>query len=172
MTCCSSSSASSPPNLPCGPPCSPDGGAPSSVASPSTSLSTAASATGIANAWPQSPRSFHRTLGQPYALTSACSVPTARSNPSSTSGSYPPPYISSRSSALKLDDVDPCRRPRSASRQRCAAPASAPAIFPRLMPRPPFFSLNLLARPLRCCHLEEGYGAPALQLYCARVPSS
>ena len=91
MTCCSSSSASSPPNLPCGPPCSPGGGAPSGAASPSTSPSTAASATGIANAWPQSPRSFHRTLGQPDALTSACSVPTARSNPSSTSGSYPPP---------------------------------------------------------------------------------
>ena len=43
---------------------------------------------------------------------------------------------------MKLDDVALCRRPCSASRQRCAAPASAPAIFPRLMPRPPFFSLN------------------------------
>ena len=72
-TCCSSSSASSPPNLPCGPPCSPGGGAPAGAASPSTSPSTAPSATGIANAWPQSPRSFHRTLGQPDALTSACS---------------------------------------------------------------------------------------------------
>ena len=29
--------------------------------------------------------------GQPDALTSACSVPTARFNPSLTSGSYPPP---------------------------------------------------------------------------------
>ena len=43
---------------------------------------------------------------------------------------------------MKLDDVALCRRPRSASRQRCAAPTSAPAIFPRLMSRPPFFSLN------------------------------
>ena len=64
---------------------------PSGAASPSTSLPIAASVTGIANAWPQSPRSFHRTLGQPDTLTSACSVPTARSNPSSMSGSYPPP---------------------------------------------------------------------------------
>ena len=43
---------------------------------------------------------------------------------------------------LKLDDVTLYHRPRSASRQRCAAAASAPAIFPRLMLCPPFFSLN------------------------------
>ena len=57
------------PNLSCIPPCSPGGGSPSGAASPSTSPSAAASATGIANAWLQSPRSFHRTLGQPDALT-------------------------------------------------------------------------------------------------------
>ena len=91
---------------------SPGGGSPSGAASPSTSPSTAVSATGIANAWPYSPRSFNRILGQPDALTSACSVPTARSKPSSTSGSYPLPYIISRSSTLKLDDVALCRRPR------------------------------------------------------------
>ena len=69
----------------------PGGGAPYGTLALSTSSTPMTSAMAIAKAWMRSPRSSAITLAQPKALEWASSVPTARTEPSLTTGSDPPP---------------------------------------------------------------------------------
>ena len=96
----------------------------------STSSTPTSSAMAIAKAWMHSPRSLAVTLAQPKALEWASSVPTARTEPSLTTGSDPPFYTSSRSSLFMMGIYAHCQRPHSVSRPRCTSPSSGTTIPP------------------------------------------